>query len=367
MANTVHAFDFLAADETSTPSVCVVFGRDAFLRQLATEQIRRSVLGDDKDIPYGRLSGNTVTWVDVADEVSTVSLFGSSGRRLAVVEDADPFVSRYRDELEKFLEKKRPGGVLVLQVEKWAANTRLYKKCNEVGLQVQCNPPEKKSGKKSSLDFDALSKWFTHRAKVEHDAKLSAGAARMLVDLLGTELGLIDQEIARLSLFVEPGETIDEDLVREQVHGGQLQEIWHLVDAAVEGSTADALAQLDRLFQSGERPQKLFGQIAWSLRRFAAATRIYQRARRRGDAVSLRDALKEAGFPNWPKALDEAQKRLLALGQIRGGRLYRQLLELDMSLKGTHSQEARGRLALEKLIVSLSKALDPPRASTTRS
>ncbi|PQO46135.1 DNA polymerase III subunit delta [Blastopirellula marina] len=367
MANTVHAFDFLAAEETSPPSVCVVFGRDAFLRQLATEQIRRAVLGEEKDIPYGRLAGNTVTWVDVADEVSTVSLFGSSGRRLAVVEDADPFVSRYREELEKFLEKKRPGGVLVLQVEKWAANTRLYKKCNEVGLQVQCNPPEKKSGKKSSLDFDALAKWFSHRAKVEHETKLSAGAARLLVDLLGTELGLIDQEIARLSLFVEPGETIDEDLVQEQVHGGQMQEIWHLVDAAVEGSTADALAQLDRLFQSGERPQKLFGQIAWSLRRFAAATRIYQRARRRGDAVSLRDALKEAGFPNWPKALDEAQKRLLALGQIRGGRLYRQLLELDMSLKGSHSQEARGRLALEKLIVSLSKALDPPRASTTRS
>ncbi|RCS41462.1 DNA polymerase III subunit delta [Bremerella cremea] len=367
MSNTVHAFDFLASDETQVPSVCIVFGRDPFLRSLATERVRQTVLGEDRDVPYGRLSGNLVTWVDVADEVSTVSLFGSSGRRLAVVEDADPFVTRYRDELENFLEKKRPGGVLVLQVEKWAANTRLYKKCDAVGLQIQCNPPERKSGKKTSLDLDALTKWFTQRAKTVHDTKLSAGAARMLVDMLGTELGLIDQEIARLSLFVESDEAIDEQLVQEQVHGGQLQEIWHLVDAAVEGNTADALEQLDRLFQSGERPQKLFGQIAWSLRRFAAATRIYQRARRRGDAVSLRDALKEAGFPNWPKALEEAQRRLLALGQIRGGRLYRQLLELDMSLKGSHSQEARGRLALEKLIVSFSKALDPPRASTARS
>lgn len=363
MANTMHAFEFLNSGETPIASVVVLFGRDAFLRHLVTDQVRRAVLGEDTDVPYGKLAGNTVTWVDVADEVSTVSLFGSSGRRLAVVEDADPFVTRYRDELEGFLEKKRPGGVLLLQVEKWASNTRLYKKCDEVGLQVQCAPPERKTGKKSALDVDALAKWFVSRAKTVHEAKLSSGAAHLLVDLLGTELGLIDQEIARLSLFVEPQETIDEELVREQVHGGQLQEIWHLVDAAVEGKTADALAQLDRLFQAGEKPQKLYGQIAWSLRRYAAATRIYQRARRRGDAVSLRDALKEAGFPNWPKALDEAQKRLLALGQIRGGHLFRQLLELDMSLKGSHSQEARGRLALEELIVSFSKALDPPRAS----
>ncbi|GAA4425271.1 DNA polymerase III subunit delta [Bremerella cremea] len=366
MANTVHAFDFLDAEETTIPSVCIVFGRDAFLRGLATEKVRQAVLGVDTDVPYGKLAGNTVTWVDVADEVSTVSLFGSSGRRLAVVEDADPFVSRYRDELENFLEKKRPGGVLVLQVEKWAANTRLYKKCDATGLQIQCNPPEKKSGKKTSLDYDALAKWFVRRAKVEHDAKLNVGAANLLVEMLGTELGLIDQEIARLALFVDIHQPIDEALVTEQVHGGQLQEIWHLVDAAVEGKTADALLQLDRLFQAGEKPQKLYGQIAWSLRRFAAATRIYQRARRRGDAVSLRDALKEAGFPNWPKALEEAQRRLLALGQIRGGRLYRQLLELDLSLKGSHSHETRGRLALEKLVVSFSKALDPPRASNAR-
>ncbi|MBI1247545.1 DNA polymerase III subunit delta [bacterium] len=366
MANTLHAFDFLDNTEVEIPSICVVFGRDAFLRGLATEKVRRAVLGDDPDVPYGKLSGNTVTWVDVADEVSTVSLFGSSGRRLAVVEDADAFVSRYREELEKFLEKKRPGGVLVLQVEKWAANTRLYKKCDGIGLQIQCVPPERKSGKKSSLDMPALSKWLVRRAKTEHDAKLNPDAANLLVELLGTELGLIDQEVARLSLFVEPHEPIDEGLVRQQVHGGQLQEIWHLVDAAVEGKTADALNQLDRLFQAGDKPQKLYGQIAWSLRRFAAATRIYQRGRRRGDAVSLRDALKEAGFPNWPKALEEAQRRLLALGQIRGGRLYRQLLELDMSLKGSHSHEARGRLALEKMLVSFSKALDPPRASTPR-
>ncbi len=361
MSNTVHAFEFLTTADPSIPPICVVFGRDAFLRSLATDHVRRAVLGDDPDVPYGRLAGSQVTWVDVADEVSTVSLFGSSGRRLAVVEEADPFVTRYRDELETFLEKKRPGGVLILQVEKWAANTRLYKKCNEVGLQISCNPPEKKVGKKTAVDVDALAKWFVARAKTAHDAKLAPAAARLLVDLLGTELGLIDQEIARLSLFVEPRETIDEQLVQEQVHGGQLQEIWHLVDAAVEGKTAEALEQLDRLFQAGEKPQKLYGQIAWSLRRYAAATRIYQRGRRRGDAISLRDALKQAGFPNWPKALDEAQQRLLALGQIRGGGLFRQLLELDLSLKGSHSQETRGRLALEQLVVSFSKPLDQPR------
>jgi len=366
MSNTQHAFDFLDAAKPTIPGVCVVFGRDGFLRGLVTEKIRSAVLGDDTDVPYGKLTGDAIAWVDVADEISTVSLFGSSGRRLVVVEDADKFTTAHRSELEKFLDKSQAGGVLILQVEKWAANTRLYKKCDKTGLQIQCGPPEKKSGKRSSIDTAKVCDWFADRARAEHQTKLSPAAAKLLIEMLGMDLGLIDQEIERLSLFIEPDETISEDLVRQQVHGGQLDEIWNLVDSAVEGNTDYALGQLDKLFQSGEKPQKLYGQIAWGLRRYAAATRIYQRGRRRGDSISLRDALREAGFPNWPKALEEAQRRLIALGQIRGARLFDQLLELDLALKGTHSQETRGRLALEKLIVTFAKPLDPPRASVAR-
>lgn len=360
MSNTHHAFDF--DEKAPIPAVVVLFGRDAFLRRLAVDQVKTAVLGKDAEVPYAKLSGETANWADVADEVNTMSLFGGSGRRLVVLEDGDSFVTKFRDELEKFLERKRTGGVLVLQVDRWPANTRLYKRCDEVGLQIECNPPEKLAGKRKVLDVGRLSNWFVHRTPGLHQAKISRGAVEQLIELLGSELGLIDQEIERLSLFIEVGETIDDQLVREQVHGGQLQEMWNLVDAAVEGQSAEAIGQLDRFFQAGDKPQKLYGQLAWSLRRYAAATRIFQRGQRRGDAISLRDALKAAGFPAWPKALAEAERRLKLLGQIRGGNLFRKMLEVDIALKGTHSHEQRGRLLLETLIAGFAKEVDPRRS-----
>lgn len=360
MSNTHHFFDLDAS--SPIPAVVVLFGRDAFLRRLAGEQVKAGVLGQDADVPYAKLTGSVATWADVADEVNTMSLFGGSGRRLVVLEEADSFVTKFRDELEKFLERKRSGGVLVLQVDRWAANTRLYKKCDELGLQIECNPPEKKAGKRPVLDGPRLAKWFVTRTPALHGAKITSGAVEQLIELLGPELGLIDQEIERLALFVEVGGTIDEQLVLEQVHGGQLQEMWNLVDAAVEGQSSEAILQLDRFFQAGDKPQKLYGQIAWSLRRYAAATRIFQRGQRRGDAISLRDALKSAGFPAWPKALAEAERRLKLLGQIRGGDLFRKMLEIDIALKGTHSHEQRGRLLLETLIAGFAKEVDPRRA-----
>lgn len=249
MSNTHHFFDLDAS--SPIPAVVVLFGRDAFLRRLAGEQVKAGVLGQDADVPYAKLTGSVATWADVADEVNTMSLFGGSGRRLVVLEEADSFVTKFRDELEKFLERKRSGGVLVLQVDRWAANTRLYKKCDELGLQIECNPPEKKAGKRPVLDGPRLAKWFVTRTPALHGAKITSGAVEQLIELLGPELGLIDQEIERLALFVEVGGTIDEQLVLEQVHGGQLQEMWNLVDAAVEGQSSEAILQLDRFFQAG--------------------------------------------------------------------------------------------------------------------
>ncbi|UUO08422.1 DNA polymerase III subunit delta [Blastopirellula sp. J2-11] len=367
MSQTVHCFDFLDADAGEVPGMVIVYGREALLARLALLQVRQAVVGmDEEDVPIARLDGKTAAWRDVIDEVGTVSLFGGGRRRLVILDGADEFVTRYRAELEKYADKPKRSGVLVLMVENWPKNTKLFKKLDQTGLQVDCNLPEKKSGKRNVPDAKALHDWMIQWAKKTHGIKLERDAAEMMVELIGPELGLIDQDLARLSLYVEIGGKVNAELVRDVVGGLRMKAIWDLVDAAVEGRTAGVLDDLDRLFQMGERPQKLYGQIAWSLRRYAAAARIYQRAQRIGEAKSLRNALADAGFPNWPKALDEAQERLKRLGSIRAGRLFQQLLRLDLSLKGTHSHDSRGRLALEKLLVGFAAELDPRQQTADR-
>jgi DNA polymerase-3 subunit delta len=193
--------------------------------------------------------------------------------------------------------------------------------------------------------------------KSQHQVSLDRESAQLLLDLTGPSFGVLDQDLAKLSLLVKPGEKVTAEAVQQIVGGWRTKTTWDLVDAAASGDAGDALVQLDRLLQSGEHPLALVGSISWSLRRFAAATRIFQQAERRGDKLPLKEALSQAGVRDWPfGALAAAEKRLMQLGRQRAGRLYRWLLELDLALKGTHSADDRARWALEQLILRMSKA-----------
>lgn len=362
MSNTLHAFDFLAKPPAQVPAVVVLFGSEAFLKRLSAQQLRAAVVEDD-DSPVSAFDGNAVEWRDVFDELSTMSLFGG-GRRLAIVEQADAFVSKERGRLEDYVAKPKSSGVLILQVDSWAANTRLYKAIDKTGLQIDCRPPEKSAGKRKMLDETKLCKWLVAWTAQQHSAKLESTAAEMLLEIIGPELGLLDQELSKLALFAGEGGQIDVPMVRDVVGGWRTNTIWELVDAAADGDSGEALRQLDRLLQAGEHPVALFGQIAWSLRRFAAATRIYQEAERDKRRIPLRDALIQAGIAHWNrKGLERAESQLKQLGRDRAGKLYQWLLATDLALKGSHSNPHRARFALEQLLLRMAKPLGKPKAS----
>ncbi|HJN09353.1 MAG TPA: DNA polymerase III subunit delta [Pirellulaceae bacterium] len=356
MLNTLHVFEFLSQADTMPAAVTVLFGDEPFLKRLALKQLVARLLGDDDDTPYTTFRG-TAEWRDVADELSTVSLFGGNRPRLAIVEEADPFVTRQRGQLETYVAKPKSNGILVLEVSTWAANTRLYKAVNKTGLQIECRAPQRAAGKSKVLDEKQLCTWLTRWAKTQHDVKLESHAASSLLEVVGPELGLLDQELAKLALFAGSGGKITTEMVADVVGGWRAKTTWDLVDAAAEGDAGEALRQLERLLYSGEHPVALFGQIAWSLRRLAAATRIYQNAERSRRKMPLRDALIQAGIQHWNrKGLEKAEKQLIQLGRHRAGQLYRWLLEADLALKGSHSTTHRARFVLERLILRMAKA-----------
>lgn len=357
---TQHALDYLDEKQPTAAPICVVFGDESFLKRLALERLRKSVLGEDNETPFATFEGKQVEWRDVADELSTVSLFGGGKSRYVVIDEADSFVTKFRDRLESYVERPARTGVLVLEVSSWASNTRLYKAIDKSGLQIECRPPEKARGK--SLDTARVVRWLRQRSSSAHDAKLDEQAAGLLLELAGPEFGLLDQSLAKLALYAGPGGQVTPEMVRDMVGGWKTKTIWELVDAAADGDAAAALEQLHHLLDAGEAPQALFGQIAWSLRRFATTTRICQQDAMQRRPVRVRDALLKAGFRKWPpEALDRAEKQIQQLGRERAGAMLRWLLEADLSLKGSHSQDDRARFVLERLVLRMARELAPQR------
>lgn len=355
MSNTIHVFDYLQ-QASAPPAFCVVFGDEAFLKRLALQSLRRQVLGEG-DAPVDSFDGTTVAWRDVNDELSTVALFGGGGRRLAVIDDADDFVGRCREKLEHYVERTKSRNVLVLNVGTWASNTRLYKLGDQHGLQIECRVPQKATyGKNKAIDEPRLLNWIVAWSQSRHQVTLTPKAARLLLDLVGPELGVLDQDLAKLALFLPPSGQISPEMVQEVIGGWRAKTVWEVLDAACDGKAAEALLQFERLLQSADHPVALFGQFSWSLRRFAAATRLYQRAERQGRRPPLREVLGQAGFRDWPKGvLQRAEEQLKQMGRGRAGQLYRWLLEADLALKGSHSAPGRARFVLERLILRLAK------------
>jgi DNA polymerase-3 subunit delta len=363
MSSTIHAFDYLAAKPGKHPpaGVCALFGDEPLLKRLVLERVRREVLGDDADdVPYVTREGDLAEWRDVHDELATVSLFGA-GKRLAVVDEADDFVSRHRTELEKYVAAPARGGVLVLRVKQWAANTRLYKALDGSGLQVDCRLPQRKAGRGSALDEKRLVAWLAARARSEHQIRISREGVEMLLELVGTDLGLLEQELAKLALYVDEGGEVTAELLRRVAGGWRTKTTWEIVDYACDGNAAEALEQLEKLLATGEKPFALFGAISWALRRFAVATRIYEQAEREGRRMAIREALTQAGFRHWPEELQKAERQLRQLGRRRTNLLYRWLLRADLAMKLTHSQDDRARLLLEQLFIRMSRQAAPGR------
>lgn len=347
-----HVFEFLEQDAPDAP-MAALFGNVPLLRSLARQHLHTQ-WGDNADLHYvdgDRKSG--LTWRDVRDELATRSLFGG-GRRVVWVREADDFVSEHRAQLEAYADAPASSGALVLELGAFPANTKLYKKFLEVALIVDCRLPTVSRGRgKPTPDTKRVAAWLGNRAESAYDCKLPLTAAQAMLELVGLELGLLDQELARIALFVQPGETVSAKQVRELCGGWRNQTAWDLIDAMLAGDSADAMRLVDQLLRSGEAPIAMLGQVSWALRRFATAARLLFLAKKQRERLTPQAALKQAGF--LPYKLAEAEAQLKHIGAARSQQLMDLIVESDMALKGSHSSPTRSRDALESLILKLSQ------------
>lgn len=332
-------------------NVYTLFGGDAFLKRETRKVLLDQLFGtSNDDLGAVVLEGKTAEMRDVADALSERSLFGDS-QQVVIVEDADPFVKRFREQLETLVSRPIQNAVLVLEVDSWPGNTRLAKMVSQSGMAISCNVPQQ--GRELTEFTKQLKDWLIHVADLELRTILKRPAADLLVDLLPVEPGILYQEVNRLALLAPEGTPLSVELVRQHVGGWRTQKTWDMIDAAAEGRAADALEQLSRLLSAGEDPHALLPQLASTFRRFAAAARIYEQAEGSGRPTSLRAALEESGMP--PFKLRSAEAQLKQIGRQRAKQIYGWLLAADLALKGHNSTKDRARRELEILIIRLAR------------
>jgi DNA polymerase-3 subunit delta len=343
MKSAVSVLDFIwNAKKYSIPNVCVIFGDDSFFKFHALRVVRELVLGgEDAEFSVRRFDGSDINFSELRKEVSMRAMFGGD-RRFVLLEESDVFVSRYRIELEGYFDKSSDSAVLVLDLKSFPSNTNLYKKAVSVGLVIEA---------KSLADKEVPS-WIMKWSKQHHRIECDSAAASLLFERVGSEAGLLDQELAKLSLMIpaDGGGVITADLVERATGSWRTQSTFEMIDMALAGRTAAAIKQLDSLLAAGENEIGILAQIAYSLRKFAAATRIILDAEKSGRSVSVQTALDKVGIKRF--FMEKSERQMKMLGRNRGSQLIDWLLQTDLNLKG--GSRSNSRFALETLIVKIS-------------
>lgn len=329
----MDALGFLAkARSLESRPVAAIYGDEAYLRQRARTVIQRMAIGEaDPGLCLTEFQGDVVEVSAVLDELATPRLFAPRG--LVVVENADPMVSAHRRLLEQYAAKPNPASVLLLMVRRWPGNTRLAKIVARNGYAVDCAP----------LRERRVLTWCGAYARQEHGKALPQAAAGLLVELIGTDMGLLASQIDKLTAYVGQADRITQDDVDALVGRQRLRSTWELMDAAAQGNPSRTLSILERLLASGESPVAIVGAMGWQLRRMVQAFDLL------GQGAKPAEVCHTLGIPAFATDRFVRQIRHLGADRIRGA--YRTLLDVDLGLKGASDMPAR--TLLERLLLGL--------------
>jgi DNA polymerase-3 subunit delta len=331
----MDATDFLNEKKPPREPVYVLAGEEDFLKRRVLDKLKPLLIGEsDADLAFGIYSGDKAEFSTIRNELETLPFLCE--RRVVLVDQADVFVKNFRSQLEGYVIAPSKNGVLILDVKSWAANTKLSKLVPDSGTVV-CKAPQ---------SF-RLVDWAIRWGRDQYEKTLTKPAAQMLLDYVGPHMGLLDQELQKLSIYLGDEKTIQPQDVDRLVGKSNHETVFKILDAMGEANSELALGVLRDQFQEGAEPLAILGALGYSLRRLVQVAREYHTDR------NLDAAMDRVGIPNFPNVRENTRKQLKHLGGARIDRIYDLLIECELNLKGNSPLPAG--LILERLILSLSR------------
>jgi DNA polymerase-3 subunit delta len=337
----MDALAFLKVANAKLQPVYALVGDEPFLKRHARERIIATAIGDDDpSFAVGVYAGDKLAFSVVRNELETLPVLAPC--RVVIVESADPFVTANRPALEAYAAKPSSVGVLVLDVETFPENTKLAKALPDAAKIICKAPPAYK--------LHDLQPWLIGWAKSAHKKKLAPDAAELLLERIGSSMGLLDQELGKLAVAVGPKPDIAPDDVERMVGRSKAADVFRVLDAIGDGKPGEALSIVEELFSEGEDPMAVMGPLTAQLRKLATLGRLYF-----GEQMALGPAMDAAGVPKWDKIRLGTERQMRRLGGRRLAKLTDWLVEINLGLKGGCALPER--VQVERLIVMLARPL----------
>ncbi|MFJ7746246.1 DNA polymerase III subunit delta [Peribacillus sp. NPDC097295] len=244
--------------------IYLVYGTEAYLINETKQLLIEHVLQEDEmDFNFSQFDLEEIPVETALEDVETLPFIGE--RRLVFMQN--PFfltaekskskVEHNVKRLEAYLSDPVPYSIVVLTApyEKLDERKKITKELKRKAVLVEA----KKLGDRE------LKVWVKERV-AEYHVQIDDQATELLLELAGTNLMMLTNELDKMALYVGDDERITVEVVEKLVAKSLEQNIFTLVDSVLQRKMESAMTILHDLLRQNEEPIKILSVMAGQVR-----------------------------------------------------------------------------------------------------
>jgi DNA polymerase III subunit delta len=308
----------------------LLYGKERFLVDRGVELLRQRVLDPrTKDFNAELFHGKDGDPARIVQAARTLPMMAK--RRFVLVRDIDEMKADAMSQLVPYVQAAAKETCLVLTAEKVDQRLKLFTAWKKHGVMVKLDPL-----------YERQLPAFVREEARARNVKLEAGAAELLSDEIGADLGQLADALERLGIFVGDRPVSVRD-VEEVVATTRQRTIFELADACGSGDRSRALTILGAIIGARESGVRVVAMLARHVRQLWSAHDLMQKGR--PNKFDLAQAL---GIP--PFFVEGIMNQARRLDPPRLSRMHDALFRADKMLKSSRLEDAR---LLEKLVLDM--------------
>ena len=244
--------------------IYLVYGTEAYLINETKQLLIEHVLQEDEmDFNFSQFDLEEIPVETALEDVETLPFIGE--RRLVFMQN--PFfltaekskskVEHNVKRLEAYLSDPVPYSIVVLTApyEKLDERKKITKELKRKAVLVEA----KKLGDRE------LKVWINERV-AEYHVQIDDQATELLLELAGTNLMMLTNELDKMALYVGDDKRITVEVVEKLVAKSLEQNIFTLVDSVLQRKMESAMTILHDLLRQNEEPIKILSVMAGQVR-----------------------------------------------------------------------------------------------------
>ena len=292
-------------------------GEDRLKRKSVTARLKaRLEQQGDLSFNYDRFDGETAAGDEVVNAANTMPF--ASEVRLVEVSHVEKMRKQDSEAIVEYLANPCPTTVMLLDGDKLAKNTRLYKAVASLGRSAVIECASMKEGELVGM---------TRKLAAGYGASFSEAAARKLVALLGTDTVAIDAEVKKIALAHVGSSPVDAAEVEALVVRKTELKPWDFTDALANRDLRKCLWVLPQL--KSVTPYQLLPQSVNRIREIICAKSLSESGQTSALEAEI-SAFRGKKVSKWQVQNHVAWSRKWTAEELRGAIRLARGAELDM-------------------------------------